>query len=107
VTYPRALALSAALLILVFVVLAWVLLSVRVGAQEEPGGSTFSKSTTIQTPSTSPAPPSPSPPPSPAPQPSPPLFKAGGSETGPVPLIPGGGCPQEFPIKKGKACYVA
>jgi hypothetical protein len=106
VTYPRTLALSAALLILVFVVLAWVLLSVRVGAQES-GGSTFSKSTTIETPSTSPAPPSPSPPPSPAPQPPPPLFKAGGSETGPVPLMPGGGCPQEFPIKKGNACYVA
>jgi hypothetical protein len=105
VTYPRALALSAALLILVFVVLAWVFLSVRVGAQET-GGITSSKSTTIQPPSTSPAPPRPSPPPTPTPAPTPP-FKAGGAEAGPVPLMPSGRCPKEFPVNQGKACYAA
>ena len=52
-----------------------------------------------------------SPPPSPGPRPSPPpepdgtLFKAGGSEVGPLPLMPNGGCPKEFPTKKGNGCY--
>lgn len=58
--------------------------------------------------------PSPSPSPSPDPQPSPPpepddpdgtLFKAGGPGSGPAPLMPNGGCPKEFPTKKGNGCY--
>jgi len=53
-------------------------------------------------------PPRPSPPPSPTPRPEPtptPPFKAGGPQDGPVPLMPGGSCPAEFPVKQGKACY--
>jgi hypothetical protein len=33
------------------------------------------------------------------------LLKAGGPTSGPVPLMPGGGCPVEFPLKRGEACY--
>src|SRR5919199_1938794 len=33
------------------------------------------------------------------------LFNAGGPETGPVPLMPDGGCPEEYPVKQGGACY--
>lgn len=62
--------------------------------------------------------PTPQPPPQPAPQPSPsprpnppptpapaPPFKAGGTQSGPVPLMPNGSCPKEFPVEKSKACY--
>jgi len=58
---------------------------------------------------TPPSPPRPTPqPPRPTPQPPPaPPFKAGGSQTGPVPLLPSGSCPKEFPVKQGKACYTA
>jgi hypothetical protein len=33
------------------------------------------------------------------------LLEAGGPEDGPVPLMPGGGCPQEFPLQRGESCY--
>ena len=33
------------------------------------------------------------------------LFEAGGPEGGPVPLMPNGGCPQEFPTVRDGACY--
>jgi hypothetical protein len=33
------------------------------------------------------------------------LLEAGGPDEGPVPPMPGGGCPIEFPIEQGKACY--
>jgi hypothetical protein len=35
------------------------------------------------------------------------LLEAGGPETGPVPTMPGGGCPDEFPTEKDGACYAA
>ena len=48
----------------------------------------------------------------PAPQPTPPpnpnpgeLMKAGGPSEGPVPMMPSGNCPKEFPTNKGNACY--
>jgi hypothetical protein len=47
---------------------------------------------------------SPPPAPLPPPQPAPP-FKAGGPKDGPVPLMPNGICPKEFPVKQGEACY--
>ncbi len=55
-----------------------------------------------------PPPPLPAPPPQPAPAPPPDsgtLFKAGGPMTGPVPAMPSGKCPKEFPNKRGEACY--
>ena len=39
------------------------------------------------------------------PAPSADLFEAGGPEGGPVPLMPGGECPFEYPVKRGDACY--
>jgi len=32
-------------------------------------------------------------------------LEAGGPPTGPVPPMPGGGCPAEFPIQRDRACY--
>lgn len=72
-----------------------------------PGGSTTGGPTERTTP-TPPPRPTPAPQPSPAPQPNRnqgELMNAGGSETGPVPKLPGGGCPKEFPQERGEACY--
>lgn len=33
------------------------------------------------------------------------LMEAGGPEDGPVPAMPDGGCPGEFPTSRGGACY--
>jgi len=33
------------------------------------------------------------------------LMNAGGPADGPIPLMPGGGCPAEFPTEKDGACY--
>jgi hypothetical protein len=33
------------------------------------------------------------------------LFNAGGPTHGPVPLMPDGGCPKEFPVKHNGLCY--
>jgi hypothetical protein len=33
------------------------------------------------------------------------LLEAGGSWDSPVPPIPNGGCPKEFPLQKGKGCH--
>lgn len=35
------------------------------------------------------------------------LLEAGGPEDGPVPLMPGGGCPKEFPIEQPDGCRAA
>jgi len=34
-----------------------------------------------------------------------PILESGGPERGPVPLMPGGGCPGEYPLERGDACY--
>lgn len=77
----------------------------------QPGGSTTGGSPERTTP-TPPPPPAPRPTPPPQPSPTPPpnrdvgeLMNAGGPEAGPVPKLPGGGCPKEFPRERGKACY--
>jgi hypothetical protein len=33
------------------------------------------------------------------------LFESGGPESGPLPLMPDGSCPQEYPVKSGEACH--
>jgi hypothetical protein len=33
------------------------------------------------------------------------LFDAGGPKSGPVPLMPDGSCPVEYPVKQNGACY--
>jgi hypothetical protein len=41
-------------------------------------------------------------------QPTPnPLLRAGGPRHGPVPFLPGGRCPFEYPVKRGDGCYTA
>ena len=36
-----------------------------------------------------------------------PLLGAGGPRYGPVPQLPGGRCPSEYPVKRGDGCYTA
>jgi hypothetical protein len=33
------------------------------------------------------------------------LLEAGGPQDGPAPMLPSGGCPEEFPVEQGNACY--
>lgn len=33
------------------------------------------------------------------------LFVSGGPEDGPVPAMPGGSCPEEFPVARGGGCF--
>jgi hypothetical protein len=63
---------------------------------------------------TTPAPPSttttttpPTTPPTTSPPTTPPstMMNSGGPERGPVPLMPGGSCPAEFPVERSVACY--
>jgi hypothetical protein len=49
--------------------------------------------------------PPPSPSPSPSPTPKPRILDSGGPENGPVPLMPDGGCPVEYPTQRGDLCY--
>ena len=60
---------------------------------------------TTPAPEPAPTPPEPPPPPPPNPNPWGTLMGAGGPAEGPVPVMPGGNCPREFPAKKGNACY--
>jgi hypothetical protein len=73
------------------------------GSPQKTSPSPPPQKTTPPAPPTRPAPP---PPPRPTPAPAPP-FNAGGAEAGPVPLMPNGSCPKEFPVKQGRACYAA
>jgi hypothetical protein len=54
---------------------------------------------------TKPAPTPPSGSPSPKSKPDRNLFESGGPTSGPLPLMPNGGCPREFPVQRGHACY--
>jgi hypothetical protein len=33
------------------------------------------------------------------------ILDSGGPAEGPIPLMPGGGCPKEYPVEKDGACY--
>jgi hypothetical protein len=55
--------------------------------------------TTIPEPTSSPLPTTPSPPPEPT------LLDGGGPENGIAPLMPEGGCPVEYPVKRDGLCY--
>jgi hypothetical protein len=71
-------------------------------SQSSPSPSTASPSSpSPSSPSTS----SPSHSPKPRPQGDRNLLDAGGPTNGPVPLMPGGGCPSEFPAKHNNLCY--
>jgi hypothetical protein len=82
------------------------------GAAEPAAASTPSPAGASPTATASPSPtpepaatPEPTRSPNPAPQPNPDLFDSGGPTIGPAPLMPDGGCPREFPVKRGGACY--
>lgn len=81
------------------------------GGPSGGGGETTGSVPPPPPPQPAPPPPPPPQPPPPRPQPSPPPpppappFKAGGPQDGPVPTMPGGSCPKEFPAKRGGACY--
>ena len=82
-----------------------------------PPPTTSPPSTTIITPPPTISPPPKTPPPttsasppssataSPNAEPPRDLFNAGGPTNGPVPLMPDGGCPEEFPVKHNGLCY--
>jgi hypothetical protein len=82
-----------------------------------PPPTTSPPATTITTPPPTSSPPPKTPPPttsasppssataSPNPEPPGDLFNAGGPTNGPVPLMPDGGCPEEFPVKHNGLCY--
>jgi hypothetical protein len=77
------------------------------GPGSPPGQPKTGPTTTPTPPSPRPTPP---PPPSPSPNPPPPPappFNAGGPEVGPVPPMPNGSCPEEYPDRQGNACYAA
>jgi hypothetical protein len=65
-----------------------------------PGGSASASAPTSK-PASTPAPASPSRKPKPKRN----LFDSGGPENGPVPLMPEGGCPTEFPLARAGLCY--
>ena len=71
------------------------------------GASPTASATATASASPTPAPTTPEPAPTPQPtqQPNPNLFDSGGPTVGPAPLMPGGGCPKEYPIKRADACY--
>ena len=72
----------------------------------QPSPSPLAPSKTPATPPKTPPPAPKTPPPAPKAQPdSGTLMKAGGSSTGPAPLMPNGSCPQEFPNVRDGACY--
>ena len=67
-----------------------------------PTTSTATASPTPTTTSTTPATASPSPS---SPSPSDRMLESGGPAAGPVPLMPGGECPSEYPVLKNGACF--
>ena len=77
------------------------------GQQPKSGSTTGPRTTPTPGPGPTPppAPPRPNPPPPNPPPPAPP-FNAGGPKTGPVPIMPDGSCPKEYPDRRGDACYV-
>jgi hypothetical protein len=66
--------------------------------------ATASPTTTTASPAPTTTTASPSPSPS-TPSPSDRMLKSGGPAHGPVPLMPGGKCPSEYPVRKDGACY--
>jgi hypothetical protein len=78
---------------------------VTTGTSPSPTSSPTPTATSSPSLTSSPSPTS-TPSPSPKPQPNPKLFNSGGPTNGPVPLMPDGSCPVEFPVKaQDGLCY--
>ena len=73
--------------------------------QETPTTASPAPETTTTTASPSPTTASPSPTTATPTQERGGLMDAGGPTAGPVPLMPDGGCPQEYPVRRNDACY--
>ena len=73
------------------------------GSPNPTGSASASASTSASTSTPAPTPASDSP--SSKPQPKRNLFDSGGPENGPVPRMPDGGCPAEFPVERAGLCY--
>jgi hypothetical protein len=88
---------------------AWEPIPFAEAAQPDPSPQPKTPPDPPKTPPAPPkAPPSPTPPPNPQASSRPgdgTLMNAGGPGTGPIPLMPGGECPVEFPVQSGGACY--
>jgi hypothetical protein len=97
-------AIVAAVIFVVFP-LAWYFTG-QVVAQGEGtrGGNTTPAKTPIPPPKTPPPPP-PKASPSPPPKSDGALMNAGAPKNGPVPRMPDGRCPDEFPKESGEACF--
>jgi hypothetical protein len=81
--------------------------SIAGSATAATGTSPTASETATASASPTPAPASPEPTrsPNPTPQPSSSLFDSGGPTIGPAPVMPGGGCSDEFPIERDDLCY--
>jgi hypothetical protein len=96
---------------LVVLLLAWYFTGQGFAQGEgTAGGTTASAPKTPATPpkgeSKAPPPPPPQPPaPPPAPKTDGALMNAGAPKDGPVPRMPGGKCPKEFPKERDGACF--
>jgi hypothetical protein len=89
--------------------LAWESPS-AVDAQQTTTYTTTSTATASPAPTTTTASPSPTTTSTASPSPSTPspndrMLNSGGPPDGPVPLMPGGECPSEYPVRKDGACY--
>jgi hypothetical protein len=73
-------------------------------ASPAPTTTTASPAPTTTTASPSPTTTTASPSPS-SPAPRDRMLRSGGPADGPVPLMPGGECPSEYPVRKDGACY--
>jgi hypothetical protein len=95
-------------LLLWFAVVALLVFTVFAAraAWEAPPTVGAQQTTTPTTTTASPAPTTSSPSPAPTSEGGN-LFKAGGPRSGPVPLMPDGGCPFEYPVKRDGACYAS
>jgi micrococcal nuclease len=72
---------------------------------EPPAPPATTPPTTTTPTTTTPPPTTTTPPPTTTTAPPTTTMDAGGPERGPVPLMPGGGCPDEYPLERGGACY--
>jgi hypothetical protein len=79
----------------------WTVTVEDCSASAPPGSPNPKGSASASAPASTPAPASPSQKPKPKRN----LFDSGGPENGPVPLMPDGGCPAEFPVERAGLCY--
>jgi hypothetical protein len=93
-----------AVVIFVLFPLAWYFTGQVVAQGEGTGGGNTTPAKTPATPPKTPPPPPKAPPP-PPPKSDGALMNAGAPKDGPVPRMPDGTCPEEYPQERGGACF--